>query len=96
MSYSVTQRERPLPLGDLKKRVHEVTIESYEPGGESFTADDAMMRRLSWVNPSVVSGDDLRVKYDEENQRLRLIDAGAKSEATAGTSTELVVIAVGA
>lgn len=94
MTRTLSRRENTVPLGgNLKMRVQEMDVTSYDQGGEDFAPGDVNMRRFIFVLPLATDNDNVDAKWVEGQDALRLIDGG--SELAAGESETVVVVAVG-
>lgn len=94
MAHELSRRENTVPIGgNLKMRVQEMDITSYEEGGESFAPADVNMRRFVYVIPLQVSADDFNVNYDEDTSVIKLLDHNG--EVDAGETSTVVLVSVG-
>lgn len=94
MAHELSRREKTVPIGgNLKMRVQEMDITSYEEGGEDFAPADVNMRRFVFVVPLQVSADDFNVNYDEDAEAVKLLDHNG--EVGAGETATVVLVSVG-
>lgn len=86
--------------GAMKFRFADVSVSSYESGGEDLTPQDLGMYRFQKVEVSVSNGDGFTANYDESSGTIKVHGDGdgtsqSLPEVSAGTATELRVMAVG-
>lgn len=94
MAHELTRRENTVPIGgNLNMRVQEMDITDYDEGGEDFAPVDVNMRRFIFVIPLMVSADDINVNYDEDDEKVKLLDHNGES--AEGTTADIVLVCVG-
>jgi hypothetical protein len=95
MTSEIKQIQRPVSVGGLTLRAKEMDVSNYTGDGEPFGPDEADLRRLSFAISSEVSENQQAAKFDEENQRIRLIDPLGDGELPPGASGRVKILAFG-